>query len=48
MSSQYTLEQFLYIHTDAELIRIAGEIIGTHKLNLSVEEAIGFIRNQWR
>jgi len=45
--TQYTLETFLYIHTDADLIHIAGEIIGTHKLRLSLQEAIECIRIHW-
>jgi hypothetical protein len=47
MTSQYNLETFLYIHTDEDLIRIAGNIIGTQKLRLTVVEAVECIRNSW-
>lgn len=45
--TQYTLATFLYINTDADLIRIAGSLIGTHKLNLSLNEAVECIRFHW-
>lgn len=46
--TQYTLETFLYINTDADLIRIAGELLGTHKLNLTINEAVECIRHHWK
>lgn len=44
--TQYTIETFLYINTDADLIRIATNLIG-YNLNLSLEEAVECIRRHW-
>ena len=47
MSPRYSLETFLYIRSDADLIRTAGEILGTKKLNLTLAEAVETIREWW-
>ena len=45
--NQYNLETLLYTRTDAELIHLAGEILGTHKLRLNLSEAVECIRRHW-
>ena len=46
-NAQYTVQEFLYIHTDEELISFAGWILENRKLNLTIEEAIAVIREKY-
>jgi hypothetical protein len=41
------IQGFLYYFTDAELIRKAGEMLGTQKLRLSLAEAVECIRTHF-
>lgn len=47
-NSQYSASEYIYILTDAELIHAAGEILGSHRLNLSLKEAIDVILSSSR
>jgi hypothetical protein len=46
-NAQYTVQEFLYIYTDEELIIFAGRILGSQKLNLTIKEAVAVIREKY-